>query len=86
MYKIIVRILATWIKSVIVSFIGEEQSVFIEGRNIIEGPLIVNELCTWVKKIGKQMLLFKVDFNKAFDFVNWDNLDSIMEQMMFGKK
>ena len=32
------------------------------------------------------MLLFKADFNKAFNSVNWIYLDSIMEQMGFGDK
>ncbi|XP_023734642.2 uncharacterized mitochondrial protein AtMg01250-like [Lactuca sativa] len=37
-------------------------------------------------KKGKKMLLFKADFNKAFDSVSWGFLDSIMEQMGFGSK
>ena len=30
--------------------------------------------------------MFKADFNKAFDYVNWAYLDSFMEQMKFGTK
>lgn len=60
------------------------QSAFVEGRSILKGPLIANELCSWGIKNGRKMLLFKVDFNKAFDSVNWEYLDSVMEQMNFG--
>nr|KAJ0195087.1 hypothetical protein LSAT_V11C700361540 [Lactuca sativa] len=32
------------------------------------------------------MLLFKVDFQKAFDSVNWEYLESILSQMGYGDK
>ncbi|KAI3497002.1 hypothetical protein L1887_39382 [Cichorium endivia] len=80
-YKIITKILSTRIKRVIGKIIGVEQSAYIENRNILDGPLIINELYTWAKKSKKKMFLFKVDFDKAFDSVNWGYLDSIMQQM-----
>nr|KAJ0215151.1 hypothetical protein LSAT_V11C300106750 [Lactuca sativa] len=65
---------------VIGSVIDEVQSTYVEGRNILKGPLIVNELCSWSKNKKRKMLLFKADFNKAFDSMNWYFLDSIMDQ------
>lgn len=38
------------------------------------------------KKMKKPDFLFKVDFEKAFDIINWGYLDSVMEQMGFGIK
>lgn len=32
------------------------------------------------------MFLFKVDFDKAYDFINWNYLESVMRQMGFGEK
>jgi len=86
MYKIVAKILALRVKRVLGSCIGEVQSAYIEGRSILEGPLIVNELCSWTKSKGRKLLVFKADFNKAFDTVNWNFLDSMMEQMNFGVK
>lgn len=60
--------------------------MYVEERNILEGPMMVNELYSWVKSKGRKMLLPKADFNKAIDFVNWIYLDLIMEQMGFGNK
>lgn len=85
-YKIISKILANRIKGVIDQNIGEAQSAYVEGRNILDGPLIINELCSWAKKSKKQVLLFKVDFEKAFDSVNWEYLDSIISQLGYGEK
>lgn len=61
--------------------IVETQSAFIAGRNILVGPLMINELLSWLKGSNRNALLFKVDFNKAFDSLNWNFLVSIMEQL-----
>lgn len=86
LYKIIAKILASRIRMVMGECIDEVQTAFVKGRDILEGPLIVNEICTWGKKRNKKILLFKVDFNKAFDSVNWNFLNSMMQQMNFGIK
>lgn len=84
LYKIISKILANRLKSVIDSIIGSEQSAFISNRNILDGPLIVSECISWAKNSKKQILIFKVDLDKAFDSVNWDFLDDSMVQMNLG--
>lgn len=52
----------------------------------MEGPLVVNEICSWAKKNKKKIILFKVDFDKVFDSLNWDFLDSNLVNMEFGNK
>ena len=66
--------------------ISPNQAAFIRGRQILDGVLIANELIELVKRSGCQMLLFKVDFKKAFDSVCWKFLLNIMEQMGFSDK
>lgn len=56
------------------------------GRQILDGVLATNEVVKWAKKHKKRLLLFKIDFAKAFDCINLDFLDSIMQQMHFGIK
>ncbi|KAI3506473.1 hypothetical protein L1887_28832 [Cichorium endivia] len=85
-YKIIAKTLANRLKRVIGNSIDEVQTAFIEGRNILEGPLVMNEICAWAKKQKKNILLFKADFEKAFDSVNWCFLNDIMAQMGYGDK
>ncbi|GJY40357.1 RNA-directed DNA polymerase, eukaryota, reverse transcriptase zinc-binding domain protein [Tanacetum coccineum] len=65
------------------SIISHEQSAFILGRQILDGPLILSEVIEWYKKKKKKMLLFKVDFEKAFDSVSWCFLDHVMERLGF---
>ena len=85
-YKIIAKSLASRIKRVIGSVIDESQTAFIQGRNILDGPMIINEVCVWARKDKCKSFLFKVDFEKAFDSINWNYLDSTMRQMGFGDK
>ncbi|GKB52572.1 putative RNA-directed DNA polymerase [Tanacetum coccineum] len=85
-YKIIAKILANRLAIVILSIIGEVQMAFLKGRQIADGPLLVNEIISWAKKHKKKLILFKVDLEKAFDTLNWSFLDSIMSQMSFGVK
>lgn len=68
LYKIIVKTLAIRLKRVIGLNIDKVQ--FVEGRSILDGLLIVNEICSWAKQSKKQVLIFKADFDKAFDSIN----------------
>lgn len=36
-----------------------------------------------VKKMKKKTLVFKVEFDKTFDFLSWEFLDLVMKQMEF---
>ncbi|KAJ9544963.1 hypothetical protein OSB04_024670 [Centaurea solstitialis] len=82
--KIISKVLAERLKGVLSTVVSNTQSAFIKGRSILDGPLMVNELISWAKKDRRKLLLFKVDFAKAFDTLNWNYLDNVMMQMGFG--
>lgn len=47
--------------------------------------LIANELVDDAKRRGKEILLFKADFGKAYDSVDWHFLDLTMEKMGFNE-
>lgn len=68
------------------SVISDCQSAFISERQILDGVLVANEAMYWSKKYKQRLMLFKADFAKAFDCLNWDFLDSILKQMKFGEK
>ncbi|GJW74053.1 hypothetical protein Tco_0133423 [Tanacetum coccineum] len=55
----------------------------VKGRFILDGVLIANETMKFLKK---NVLIFKVDFEKAFDIINWRFLLDIMHKMGFGEK
>ncbi|GAU25950.1 hypothetical protein TSUD_16880 [Trifolium subterraneum] len=59
------------------------QSAFIKGRQILDGILIANEIVDDAKRDNKELLMFKVDFEKAYDSVEWDYLDEVLCKMNF---
>nr|GEU45038.1 RNA-directed DNA polymerase, eukaryota, reverse transcriptase zinc-binding domain protein [Tanacetum cinerariifolium] len=83
-YKIVGKILANKLSMVISSCMSSEQSAFVKGRNILDGPIIINEVIAWYRKHKKNLMVFKVDFEKAFDSLRWDYLDLIMSKFSFG--
>nr|GEY88882.1 putative RNA-directed DNA polymerase, eukaryota, reverse transcriptase zinc-binding domain protein [Tanacetum cinerariifolium] len=85
-YKIIGKLLANRLSMVIGDCVSPVQSAFIKGRCILDGPLILNEIMAEYRCLHKKLLLFKVDFEKAFDSVRWDYLDAVMLKMGFGSK
>ncbi|KAL4583477.1 hypothetical protein LXL04_008050 [Taraxacum kok-saghyz] len=46
-YKIVAKILALQLTKVVDSVVGDEQTAFVKGRQILDGPLMVNELVNW---------------------------------------
>nr|GEW86782.1 RNA-directed DNA polymerase, eukaryota [Tanacetum cinerariifolium] len=86
MYKIISKILENRLVVVLGGLVNKIQSAFVADKQILHGPFILNELVQWCKKKKKQSLVFKVDFEKAYDSVRWDHLDDIMRKFGFGEK
>nr|GEV92756.1 hypothetical protein [Tanacetum cinerariifolium] len=81
LYKIVAKILANRLVGVLGDIVNEVQSAFIARRQILDGPFILNEALQWCKIKNKQSLIFKVDFEKAYDSVQWDFLDYILKKL-----
>ncbi|GJU95377.1 RNA-directed DNA polymerase, eukaryota [Tanacetum coccineum] len=69
---------------VIAGLVSNTQSAFVAGRQILDGPFILNEVLDWCKRKKKKALFFKVDFAKAYDSVRWDFLLDVLEAFGFG--
>jgi hypothetical protein len=83
MYKVLGKILANRLHAVISSVVSDSQSAFVKGKQILDGILVANEVVDEARRLKKEMLLFKVDFEKAYDSVDLTYLDSVMKRMNF---
>ena len=83
LYKILAKVLANKLRQVIDSVVSDVQSAFVKNRQIIDGILIANEVVDEARKSKKELLMFKVDFEKAYDSVEWGYLDEVMGCMSF---
>jgi hypothetical protein len=71
---------------VIGNLIPKTQSAFTKGRQLVEGVVVVNEVIDYAKKSGKQCVILKVDFEKAYDSVEWGFLDYMLIRFGFSQK
>ncbi|GKV31769.1 hypothetical protein SLEP1_g40435 [Rubroshorea leprosula] len=86
MYKVIAKLLANRISSVLDSIIGESQMAFLRGRQMVDSIVIANETIDAAKRNKKASFVFKLDFEKAYDKVCWEFLDYMMLRMGFDPK
>ncbi|GKB48248.1 RNA-directed DNA polymerase, eukaryota [Tanacetum coccineum] len=75
LYKIITKLLANRLVTVIDGLVNEVQSAFIANHQILDCPFILNEIIHWCKAKKKQTLIFKVDF-----------LDDVLKNLGFGSR
>lgn len=52
--------------------IGDTQTDFIAGRNILDGVTITQEVVHQCRKSDKDGYLLKFDFEKAYAKVDWE--------------
>nr|GEV77981.1 RNA-directed DNA polymerase, eukaryota [Tanacetum cinerariifolium] len=86
LYKVVTKILALRLSSVLDYLISEVQSAFLPNRQILDGPFIINDVLSWCKLKRHQAMIFKVDFAKAYDSVRWYFLDDVLSSFGFGSK
>lgn len=83
MYKVLGKLLANRLRVAISEVIGETQSAFISGHQLVDSVLVLNEAINEIRRKKLKAFVFKADFEKAYDCVNWDCLDWIMRRMGF---
>jgi hypothetical protein len=85
-YKIITKVLTNRLARCITSVISDLQYGFIKGRYIMDGVLSLHEIIHEVKRRKQNGVIFKVDFEKAYDKVNWNFLHNMTMKKGFGDK
>lgn len=78
LYKVVAKVLANRLRLVVGSVVSESQPAFVKGKQILDGILIANKVVDEARRMAKELLMFKVDFEKAYDSVDLKYLDSVM--------
>ena len=71
LYKIIAQVLSRRLHKVLHETISSSQGAFVEGRQILDAILIANEVVDEKRRSGEEGIVFKIDFEKAYDHVDW---------------
>jgi hypothetical protein len=65
--------------------INECQDAFIRGRFIADGVMLLQEILKETKYKKHQGVVLKINFEKAYDKVNWSFLFDCCRQMGFSE-
>ncbi|KAL4388297.1 hypothetical protein GQ457_09G027380 [Hibiscus cannabinus] len=86
MYKILSKVLACRINKCADTVISRSQFAFIQGRHILDCSFIANECIDEMVRRKAKGVVFKIDFKRAYDTIDWNFLIRIMKEMNFGDK
>ncbi|KAK1609393.1 hypothetical protein QYE76_033066 [Lolium multiflorum] len=77
--KAITKVLTTRLQATIHSLVDADQTGFLSGRRISENIVYTADILHCLHLRKAPTLVFKIDFRKAFDFVNWDSFLAILK-------
>jgi len=60
--------------------ISKSQNAFIKGRNIMDGVMSLHEILHDTKVRKKEGLVLKLEFEKAYDKINWKFLMNCLNE------
>ena len=82
LYMLLSKVLANRLSKVMNSINSISQSAFLKGRHLVDGVLIVNEVVDLTKRAKRECLILKVDFEKAYDSVDWGFLEYMITRVV----
>ncbi|KAL4366199.1 hypothetical protein GQ457_05G012670 [Hibiscus cannabinus] len=86
LYKILAKVLSRRLAKVMGELVGETQFAFTAGKQVANCSLIANEVIDHLRRNKGKAVVFKADFRKAYDTVDWGFLDFIKQSMGFGMR
>eukprot|EP00253_Pinus_taeda_P016706 PITA_16706 len=82
-YKIIATLMAKQLKPILSSIISPEHTGFVEGKQILDGLLVSQEVVHSLKHKKEARMRIKLDLSKAYDLLNWEYLKSVLAAFGF---
>ena len=83
-YKILSGVLADRLKKILPKIISETQKGFLQGRYIGENVRLVFDMMSELSHLKKKGLILLLDFEKAFDSLEWSYITEVLKHYNFG--
>eukprot|EP00253_Pinus_taeda_P017898 PITA_17898 len=84
-YKIISKVIANRLKMILPGIISQEQSGYVEGRQILDNILLAQEMIHSLHSRKVAGMLMQLDLSKAYDKVSWTYLEAILNAFGFSQ-
>eukprot|EP00253_Pinus_taeda_P009011 PITA_09011 len=85
-YKIITSMMARRLKPLLDKLISAEQTGFVEGRKILDGLIVTQEVIHSLKVKKQKGMMIKLDLSKAYDRLSWNYLGKVLESFGFSRR
>jgi hypothetical protein len=82
-FKIFTKVLENRLKLVACRITMPSQSTFLPGRYILDGVVVLHETIHELKRRKQSGVILKLDFEKAYDKVNWEFLLQVLRMRGF---
>ena len=84
--KLFSKVMVNRLKPHIPALVGPDQTGFVHGRSIAENFIYAADLLSCCHKRNIPTAVLKLDFKKAFDSVEWQSLDAILQARGFNSR
>ena len=83
-YKLLAKILASRLQNVLPDIINDDQTGYLKNRYIGQNIRLLEDVSFFTTKENIPGIIFSIDFEKAFDSVNWNFLYKTLKFFNFG--
>ena len=83
--KIGSKAIAKRLENVLPHIIHDDQNAFVKGRTIFDATRTISDVLEFTKMRNYQGIMTAIDFEKAFDSLNWNFLHKSLEFFGFGE-
>jgi exonuclease III len=83
LYKVVAKVYANRMKPLLHHWILPSQTGFVPNRCILDNIFLAFEAIEWTQENNQDLSMLLLDFEKAYDRVNWTFLRQTMEKMGF---
>jgi hypothetical protein len=85
-FKFFTKVATIRISQIIHKVVRPTQTAFMPGRHILEGVVVLHEAVHEINRKKLDGVLFKIDFEKAYDKVKWPFLQQVLRMKGFDPK